>query len=135
MPLWLEEGLAEYWGNSQIENKEARVGLVDVRQIRYLQQNRLLPIQTLVTLDGTSPLYNTQDHAGLFYAESWLVVHLLSEFGRTARERRVGQIPCRAPDERRSNEAAKQAFGDSKKARRKFGSVRPPAALHRSASG
>jgi hypothetical protein len=50
LPLWLDEGLAEYWGNSQIENKEARVGLVDLRQIRILQQNWMLPVSTLLTL-------------------------------------------------------------------------------------
>ena len=115
MPLWLEEGLAEYWGNSQIENKEARVGLVDVRQIRYLQQNRLLPIQTLVTLDGTSPLYNTQDHAGLFYAESWLVVHY---FQNSEGQRGKGGLDKFLAALQTSDdpiEAAKQAFGDLKK--------------------
>jgi len=115
LPLWLDEGLAEYWGNSQIENKEARVGLPDARQIRILQQNRMLPISTLITLDGSSPLYNTQDHAGIFYAESWLVVHY---FQNSEEQRDKGLLnkylaALQTTDD--PIDAAKQAFGDLKK--------------------
>jgi tetratricopeptide (TPR) repeat protein len=78
LPLWLDEGLAEYWGGSDIDNKEGRVGMADPAQLRVLQQNPFIPISTLVSIDATSPLYNTRDHAGMFYAESWAMVHYFS---------------------------------------------------------
>ena len=115
LPLWLDEGLAEYWGNSEIDSKEARVGMVDARQIRYLQQNRLLPITTLVTLDGSSPLYNTQDHAGLFYAESWLVVHYFQNADEQRNKGLLNKFLAALQTSDDPIEAAKQAFGDLKK--------------------
>src|SRR5262249_22459867 len=74
LPLWLDEGLAESGGNSSIDNRGARTGMADARQIRLLRQYPLLPISTLVSIDASSPLYNTQDHSGIFYAESWALV-------------------------------------------------------------
>ena len=115
LPLWLDEGLAEYWGNSQIENKEGRVGMVDARQVRYLQQNRLLPIATLVTLEGSSPLYNTQDHAGIFYAESWLAVHYFQNAEGLRDKGLLNKFLGALQTTDDPIEAAKQAFGDLKK--------------------
>jgi tetratricopeptide (TPR) repeat protein len=46
-------------------------------EIRTLKQNRSLPIDQLITIDRTSPLYNTSEHSGIFYAESWALVHYL----------------------------------------------------------
>ncbi|HWZ97013.1 MAG TPA: hypothetical protein VN025_04560 [Candidatus Dormibacteraeota bacterium] len=115
LPLWMDEGLAEYWGNSQIENKQANVGLVDARQIRILQQNRMLPVSTLITLDGSSPLYNTQDHAGIFYAQSWLMVHYFQN-GEGMREKGLLNkflTALQSTDDPIA--AANQSFGDLKK--------------------
>jgi len=77
LPLWLDEGLAEYWGNSDISSKQARVGQADAAQVALLKQGPLLPIEKLVSIDASSPFYNTQNHAGIFYAESWALVHYL----------------------------------------------------------
>ena len=78
LPMWLDEGLAEYWGGSDIDNKEGRVGMADPAQLRVLRQSAFLPISTLVSIDASSPLYNTKDHAGMFYAQSWAIVHYFS---------------------------------------------------------
>ncbi len=56
LPLWLDEGLAEYWGGSDIDNKEGRVGMADRAQLRVLQQNPFIPIAALVSVAATSPL-------------------------------------------------------------------------------
>ncbi len=77
LPLWLDEGLAEYWGNSVISNKQARVGEADAVEIAVLKQGPFLPIDKLVSIDSSSPLYNTPNHIGIFYAESWALVHYL----------------------------------------------------------
>ena len=36
LPLWLDEGLAEYYGNTSIESKEAGVGMPNETQLRAL---------------------------------------------------------------------------------------------------
>jgi tetratricopeptide (TPR) repeat protein len=43
--------------------------------LRRLRENPLIPISTLVSIDGSSPLFNTRDHSGIFYTESWAIVH------------------------------------------------------------
>lgn len=115
LPLWLDEGLAEYWGNSQIENKEARVGLPDSRQIRILRENHMLPVATLVTLDGSSPLYNTQDHAGIFYAQSWLLVHYFQNADGVRDSGLLNKFLTNLQTTDDPIAAANQSFGDLRK--------------------
>lgn len=115
LPLWLDEGLAEYWGGSDIQNKEAQAGMADVRQVRVLQQNRLLPIATLVSIDGTSPLYNTQDHSGIFYAESWALVHYLTMAPEVREQNLLNKYLAALQQTDDPIEAANKTFGDLKK--------------------
>jgi hypothetical protein len=75
--VWLDEGFAEFYGNTTISGKEALVGQPNSDQLRYLKQQVLLPLDKLLTMDRTSPLYNSADHSGILYAESWALVHYL----------------------------------------------------------
>lgn len=75
LPLWLNEGIAEFYGNTVIEGKDVKIGLVGEPQVRLLKENPLIPVSTLVSIDGSSALFNTQDHSGIFYTESWALVH------------------------------------------------------------
>jgi tetratricopeptide (TPR) repeat protein len=77
LPLWLNEGLAEFYGNTTIGDKEIQVGRIDEGHLILLQQNKLLPIDVLLQVDHNSPHYNEQNRASVFYAESWAVVHYL----------------------------------------------------------
>ena len=112
LPLWLDEGLAEYWGFSNIQNKEAEVGRADPGTIRLLQRNQLLPIATLVSLDSTSPLYNTQDHSGIFYAEAWAAVHYLSMSPELRSQNLLGKYLATLQQTDDPIEAANRTFGD-----------------------
>jgi len=115
LPLWLDEGLAEYWGGSDIQNKEAQAGMADVRQVRVLQQTQLLPIATLVSIDGTSPLYNTQNHSGIFYAESWALVHYLTMAPEVREQNLLNKYLAALQQTDDPIEAANKTFGDLKK--------------------
>jgi tetratricopeptide (TPR) repeat protein len=115
LPLWLDEGLAEYWGGSDIQNKEAQAGTADVRQIRVLQQNQLLPIATLVSIDATSPSFNSQDHSGIFYAESWALVHYLSMAPEVRDQNLLNKYLATLQQTDDPIEAANKTFGDLKK--------------------
>jgi tetratricopeptide (TPR) repeat protein len=42
-----------------------------------LQQSKWIDLATLLAVQPDSPLYNEKTHAGLFYAESWALVHML----------------------------------------------------------
>jgi tetratricopeptide (TPR) repeat protein len=112
LPLWLNEGLAEFYGNTKIEGKEVKIGLVGEQQLRLLQNNPLLPVSTLVTIDGTSPLYNTRDHSGIFYAESWAVVHYFMLAPEVHEENLLNKFLANLRESDDPIEAANQSFGD-----------------------
>src|SRR5258706_10862013 len=77
LPLWLDEGLAKFYGNSRLREKESGIGTIDERHMYILQENKLLPIEMLLNVEQSSPYYNTANHACVFYAESWALVHYL----------------------------------------------------------
>ena len=115
LPLWLDEGLAEYYGNTEIESKEANFGMPSGDELRLLKEGSLLPIDQLVTIDRTSPLYNTAEHSGIFYAESWALVHYLKNSPDVRDQDLINKYlhALNATDD--PIEAARQSFGDLKK--------------------
>src|SRR5258708_16716284 len=115
LALWLDEGLAEYWGGSDIDNKEGRVGMADAAQLRILHQNAFLPISTLVSIDASSPLYNRQDHAGMFYAESWAIVHYFSLAPEVRDQHLLDKYLAALQATDDPIEAANRSFGNLKK--------------------
>jgi len=115
LPLWLDEGLAELYGNTSIEGKQASVGLPNENQLRYLQANQFLPLDQLVNIDRSSPLYNTSDHAGVFYAESWALVHYLQLSQELQKQDLLNKFLAALHETDDPIEAAKQTFGDLNK--------------------
>jgi tetratricopeptide (TPR) repeat protein len=112
LPVWFNEGLAEYFGNSVIRDKYVEVGKVTSYHLRTLQQEHLIPIQTLFQADEHSPLYNEQNHTSMFYAESWAIVHYLM-VDPTARKLQLLNTFLTAWDNTGNQlQAAQQAFGD-----------------------
>ncbi len=77
LPLWLHEGLAEYYSTIEVGKGEARVGLPPAQHVQWLRQHALIPLATIFAVDEHSPEYNEQARSGGFYAESWLLVHYL----------------------------------------------------------
>jgi tetratricopeptide (TPR) repeat protein len=115
LPLWLDEGLAELYGNTSIEGKQARVGLPNENQLRYLQTTPFIPLDQLVAIDRSSPLYNTNDHAGVFYSESWALVHYLQFSQELQKQDLVNKFLAALHETDDPIEAAKQTFGDLNK--------------------
>jgi len=75
-PAWLNEGLAEFYGHLQFNGSEALLG-VPLPYLNQLRSTELLPLATLLSIDHNSPHYNEQDKSGIFYGESWALVHYL----------------------------------------------------------
>jgi tetratricopeptide (TPR) repeat protein len=82
-PLWLKEGLAEFYSTARVSGDRRRLTLgapIPVR-VRELRARALLPLATLFEVDQQSPYYFEADKRGLFYAESWALVHYLLNGG------------------------------------------------------
>lgn len=85
VPLWLNEGLAEFYGALQFSGGEAVLGAT-LPYLRLLRGQELLPLETLLSIDTRSPHYNEQDKTGIFYGQSWALVHYLMLGGGSARQ-------------------------------------------------
>jgi tetratricopeptide (TPR) repeat protein len=119
LPLWLDEGLAEFYGNSRLGEKESRVGTIDESHLYILGQNRLLPIETLLNVEQGSPYYNEENRASVFYAESWALVHYLIMDPEAQKQQLLKHFLVAWSSGVTQIEAAQQAFGDLKR----FGQV------------
>jgi len=77
LPLWLHEGIAEYYSTFEVGKDAARIGLPIREHVAWLRQHNLIPLTTLFQVDEHSPEYNETSRRGGFYAESWALVHYL----------------------------------------------------------
>lgn len=79
VPPWLNEGLAEYYSTFEVldQDKKIKLGAPITQRIAELRNKPLLPLETLLDVDNNSPYYNEDGKAGIFYAESWALVHYL----------------------------------------------------------
>ena len=115
MPLWLNEGLAEFYQNTDIMEKSVSLGQASPDNLLWLRQNRLLPLTTLFAVDHNSPYYHEENKGSIFYAESWALMHYLevNDFQhKTQLISNYGSLLAQNVD---SVTAASQAFGDLNK--------------------
>lgn len=77
-PLWLEDGLAEYLSTITPQNGKLQVGAAPKERERALGFGvRLMPLERLFAIGRDSADYTTPSRAGLFYAQSWALTHML----------------------------------------------------------
>ena len=115
LPLWLSEGLAEFYGNSVIHDGYVEIGKIAPWHLQTLQESKLIPIDTLLQVDANSPYYSEQNRTTVFYAESWTMVHYLL-LDAEARKRDLLQKFLNEWDASGNQvDAAQKTFGDLKK--------------------
>ena len=90
MPLWLNEGLAEFFQNTEIRDKDVLVGQPSPDNIIYLRQHRLIPLPMLFQVDANSPYYHEEEKGSVFYAESWALTHYLEFTDFNEHTNRIG---------------------------------------------
>jgi Tfp pilus assembly protein PilF len=119
LPIWFGEGIAEYFGNATLTDKDVTVGRVPLYHLQVIQQSKLLPVETLLEADHNSPYYNEQNRASVFYAESWAIVHYLMLDPEAAKKKLLFNFLTAWNASGNQVQAAQQTFGDLKK----FGST------------
>jgi len=86
VPPWFNEGLAEYYQTFMIEgDQKAKLGLPQSGHLQLLQQNKLIPLETLFKISNYALHQNANHSRSVFYAQSWALIHYLvdkSEFYR-----------------------------------------------------
>lgn len=77
-PLWFNEGLAEYYSTFKItEDRKVAIGRAIGNHVYLLRGNKMLPLKTLFEVDHQSAHYNESKKQGIFYAQSWALMHYL----------------------------------------------------------
>jgi Tfp pilus assembly protein PilF len=114
-PLWLNEGLADFFSSAQISGKSAELGVPSARQIVFLQHTDLLPIDTLFKVDRHSPYYNEAEKTNVFYAESWALIHYLFLDPDKQRPGQLDRYESLVEDGIDALTAAQTVFGDLSK--------------------
>src|SRR5271156_1707757 len=112
LPLWLNEGLAEFYQNTDIQDKDVLLGQPSPDDILYLRQNSLLPLTTLFKVDHASPYYHEEQKGSIFYAESWALTHYLEVTDREKSTDRLGDYVKLVSQHQDPVTAAQSAFGD-----------------------
>jgi tetratricopeptide (TPR) repeat protein len=115
LPLWLAEGMAEFFGHTEINERRVVVGEADAALLHELRNKPLIPLNLLFAADRTSPYYNEADKTSMFYAESWALTHYLMIGDGMAHRPMLDAFLSGLAERKRSAEDGKSAFGDLKK--------------------
>ncbi len=76
LPTWLDEGLAEFYGNTRFDGKKIYVGAPSLR-VQHMRNGALIPLETLLVISPYSFFHGDEERIDKFYAESWALVHYL----------------------------------------------------------
>jgi tetratricopeptide (TPR) repeat protein len=76
LPTWLDEGLAEFYGNSRFEQTKMYVGAPSTRVYR-LQGATLIKVDELISENPWVKFWKDEQQIDLFYSEAWALVHYL----------------------------------------------------------
>jgi tetratricopeptide (TPR) repeat protein len=77
-PVWFNEGLAEYYSTFKItDDRKITLGTPIGNHVYLLRDSKMLPLRTLFEVDHKSPHYNESKKQGIFYAQSWALMHYL----------------------------------------------------------
>lgn len=114
IPLWLNEGLAEFYQNTDIHEKDTALGQTSAENILLLRQNRLLPLATLFAVDERSPYYHEENKGSIFYAESWALIHFLEVTDFKQKTHRISDYSTLLAQKVDPVAAATRVFGDLK---------------------
>lgn len=110
LPLWLDEGLAEFYSTFEVLGGKAYVGRALREHVGFLQSARWLPLEQLILVDHAALREHDEEWVTTVYAQSWALTHYLlasSEQQRGAAKALFALIRRGAG----SREALEQAYG------------------------
>ncbi|HVG24728.1 MAG TPA: hypothetical protein VND45_11280 [Thermoanaerobaculia bacterium] len=113
LPLWFDEGLAEYYSTFGVSGEEVSIGRPIVAHVQWLREHPLMPMSRQFAIDMESPEYSgdsRHDSGGAFYAQSWGLVHYFLA-GGDARRQQLARFFAALRGGKSSDEAFRSSFG------------------------
>jgi tetratricopeptide (TPR) repeat protein len=77
-PVWLEEGMADVYSTFEVTAGQVVIGKTPSQRVEILSEQKMLPLAQFLKVDRQSSHYTQREHQGLFYSQSWLLVHYLA---------------------------------------------------------
>jgi hypothetical protein len=78
-PAWFSEGYAEFLSTMTFDGSRVNIGRVPEGRLQYLRSaDAVFDLPRLFAVTLESPEYRTLHPAGMFYAQSWALVHMLA---------------------------------------------------------
>ncbi len=78
MPVWFDEGFAQYYETITIDRKTITLGKAPESAGYVFRQFNFIPLGQLLAVGHDSAVYNESgDRRNIFYLESWLLVHYI----------------------------------------------------------
>ena len=114
LPVWMVEGLAEFYGNTRIESQKVLVGTPSTTNVMILRNKTPIPVSTLFEVDNSSPYYNEENKTSIFYAESWALTHYLITRDWHQHTHRLNDFVTLLGQNTPQAEAAVRTIGDPK---------------------
>jgi tetratricopeptide (TPR) repeat protein len=113
LPPWANEGFAGFYETFQelSGGKSALIGVSNGDHVALLRNARLLSMRDLLSIGYTSPEYNEGNRRGVFYAESWALMHYL-QLGSQPRASQLAQYLAQLHNGGEPVETFNAVFGD-----------------------
>jgi hypothetical protein len=118
VPVWLSEGIAEYYSTFEVSpnGREVYLGRVLEDRLQHLIETPMIPLETLLSVDHDSPLYNEGNRRTTFYAQAWALTHMLLR-GKPDRTRELAAYVDNISNGMAPKQAWQQAFRSQEIAR------------------
>src|SRR6202166_2409214 len=113
LPTWLDEGLAEFYGNTRFESKKSYVGAPSTR-VYQLKTRTMIKLETLLVVNPWSYYRGDQTQISTFYAESWALVHYLVFGPDMEHGKKLTRFNTRLQAGDQQLKAFQEVFGDLK---------------------
>jgi len=113
LPVWLDEGIAEFYAYTRFEQHRIYVG-APTERYRTLHTKASIPVETFISLNHLSPDYLDGSKNQSFYAEAWALVHFLTYGPGMENGKRLNQFLGLLQQGADQKRAFQQVFGDFK---------------------
>ena len=125
IPAWFNEGLAEYYSTFDIEDdQKVYLGKLIDSHLLLLRTSQLVPLDKLFAVDYYNLERNKREARGLFYAQSWALIHYLIQGNGGKRVSQLGvflaQLRQNIPAEKAFREAFQTDFAGMHKELRDY---------------
>jgi Tfp pilus assembly protein PilF len=110
LPLWVDEGLAEYYSSFEVSGGKISIGRPIVAHVQWLREHTPLPLAEHFAVTQKSPDYSEGTRQGSFYAQSWALIHYLLT-GEDAKRKQLAQFLANLRSGQSNDEAFRSAFG------------------------